>query len=169
MDEPALGRITRIGKRHDRGHFRSGSVELDEWFARYARQADQKGTTRVFVAEHADNPNRVIGFYALSAGEIAVDNLPAAQRTRLPRYPVPIVRLTLLAVAEDSQRRGLGGMLLVDALRRCVNVAGQLGTVAVVVDAKDKTAARFYEHYGFLNLTGEPLRLFLPIATVKDL
>jgi ribosomal protein S18 acetylase RimI-like enzyme len=169
MEEPLLGRITGIGKRHDRKHFDSGNPTLDEWFVAYARQADRKGTTRVFVGEQAGQSNRVLGFYALSAGEIAIEDLPSTQRKQLPRYPVPVVRLTRLAVARSCQGRGLGGMLLVDALRRCVDVSTQLGTVAVVVDAIDKNAATFYERYGFINLTGKPLKLFLPIVTVRDL
>jgi len=34
----------------------------------------------------------------------------------------------------------------------------------MVVDAKDETAQRFYEHHGFMLLSGKQLRLCLPIA-----
>ena len=38
--------------------------------------------------------------------------------------------------------------------------------MAVVVDAKDKAAAAFYGHYGFLALQAQPSRLFVPMGTV---
>ncbi len=38
-----------------------------------------------------------------------------------------------------------------------------MGVFALVVDAKDETAQRFYEHYGFTVLPGADRRLCLPI------
>ncbi len=36
---------------------------------------------------------------------------------------------------------------------------------ALLVDAKDVAALRFYEHLGFQPFTGRPRSLYLPIAT----
>jgi ribosomal protein S18 acetylase RimI-like enzyme len=38
-----------------------------------------------------------------------------------------------------------------------------MGVFAMIVDAKDESAQRFYERYGFTLLTGETRRLILPI------
>jgi hypothetical protein len=43
----------------------------------------------------------------------------------------------------------------------------EIGSIAVIVDAKDVAAARFYERYGFLYLTRTPLRLFMPMAEIQ--
>lgn len=56
-----------------------------------------------------------------------------------------------------------GSALLADALIRAVR--SDIAAYALVVDAKDDIAANFYRHHGFLELTGEPLTLFLPLAT----
>ena len=44
-----------------------------------------------------------------------------------------------------------------------------VGIFAVVVDAKNKHAQSFYEHYGFMELKNPDLALFLPMKTIKKL
>ena len=41
--------------------------------------------------------------------------------------------------------------------------------MAVLVEAKDDSAANFYEHFGFLRLQEQPRRLFLPMKTIFSL
>ncbi len=61
-----------------------------------------------------------------------------------------------------------GGALLVDALKR--SARAEMGVFAMVVDAQDEPAQRFYEHYGFTLLSSESRRLFLPIdAAIRRL
>jgi ribosomal protein S18 acetylase RimI-like enzyme len=72
------------------------------------------------------------------------------------------VKLGRLAVASHYQGQGLGGILLADALMRASRA--ELGIFAMLVDAKDEAAQRFYEHYGFTPLPGATRRLCLPIA-----
>jgi hypothetical protein len=50
-----------------------------------------------------------------------------------------------------------------DAITRAARA--ELGVFAIVVDAKDEEAQRFYEHHGVTLLIGEMRRLCLPIAT----
>jgi ribosomal protein S18 acetylase RimI-like enzyme len=64
-------------------------------------------------------------------------------------------------VTYDYQGRGVGGILLADALKRTSRA--EFGVFAMVVDAKDEVAQRFYEHYGFTLLPGEQRRC-LPIT-----
>ena len=35
---------------------------------------------------------------------------------------------------------------------------------ALIVDAKDEAARRFYLHHGFQNFVGQPTSLYLPLA-----
>ena len=58
-------------------------------------------------------------------------------------------------------------MLLMEAIHRTVLISEQGGGIGLFVDAKDGSARSFYEHYGFLALPGNPLRLFLPIQTLR--
>ena len=66
--------------------------------------------------------------------------------------PVPVVRLARLAIDHREQGQHLGGHLFVDALRRGVRGGREFGARAVVVDAIDEQAARFYRHFGFYDL-----------------
>jgi hypothetical protein len=38
---------------------------------------------------------------------------------------------------------------------------------ALIVDAKDDAAGRFYWHHGFAAFSGRAARLFLPVATAR--
>jgi hypothetical protein len=63
----------------------------------------------------------------------------------------------------------LGEFLLLDALHRCLRTSREVASVAVVVDAKDEAAQRFYEHFEFISLPDIPGRLFLPMRTIENL
>jgi hypothetical protein len=53
---------------------------------------------------------------------------------------------------------------LADALDR--SVRSEIAAYALMVDAKDRSAAAFYRHHGFIALPDSPTTLFLPLATV---
>ena len=80
---------------------------------------------------------------------------------------MPAVRMGRLAVDQNFMGTGLGGALLADALARASRA--EIAAFALVVDAKDKVAAAFYLHHGFIVFAGSPLSLFLPLATVSSL
>jgi GNAT superfamily N-acetyltransferase len=123
--------------------------------------------TACFVALEEPGP-RIVGYYTLASASIALVDLPQALAKRLPRYPsVPAVRLGRLAVEQTCQGRGLGGVLLADALTRALRA--DIAAYALLVDAKDAAAAAFYQHHGFLAFASQPLTLFLPLATAQAL
>lgn len=94
--------------------------------------------------------------------------LPPSIAARLPKYPlVPATLIGRLAVDKRFRGRGIGELLLMDALARCLVVSRQVASAAVIVDAKDETAKRFYMKYGFMGLPGSDKRLFIPIDTVQ--
>ena len=106
----------------------------------------------------------VAGYYTLTAAGVALNALAPEIARKLPRYPVvPALLLGRLAAARPYQGQSLGGVLLADALQRTARA--EVGVFAMVVAAKDQTAQRFYERYGFTLLPGETRRLCLPIAT----
>jgi ribosomal protein S18 acetylase RimI-like enzyme len=123
---------------------------------------------RVFVAV-GDVPEKIAGYYSLSATSFEKNELPSALAKRLPHYPVPAATLGRLAVDREQQGRGLGEMLLLDAIRRVIGASAVLAVYAIVVDAKNERAQAFYERYGFRVFAGEPRRLFLPLETFEKL
>lgn len=160
--------IHPLQEHHNTEAFTCGEDTLDSWLRRTAKQHVRKGISRSFVAVEQDNPQRVLGFYSLTVGEAETGTLPAAVAKALPRK-IPIVLLGRLAVATSTQGQGIGGHLLIDALRRTVKVASEVGISAILVDAKNKSAEAFYQHYGFQTLPDSPHRLVLPLRTAKEL
>jgi ribosomal protein S18 acetylase RimI-like enzyme len=154
-------RIEPLGEEHDRARFESGSAALDRYFKTQASQDLRRRISACFVAVSRDS-GEIAGYYTLAATSIALTDLSPAIVKKLPRYPVvPAALLGRLAVARSYQGQGLGGVLLADALKR--SARAEMGVFAMVVDAKDEAAQRFYEHYGFTRLPGESRRLFLAI------
>jgi GNAT superfamily N-acetyltransferase len=104
---------------------------------------------------------KVAGYYTLSAASVDLSDIPPAVAKKLPRYPaVPTIRLGRLAIATASRGQGLGAALLWDAMERAAHV--EIGAFALLVDAKDEVAARFYAHHGFTAFADRPLLLFRP-------
>ena len=124
--------------------------------------------SRVFVAS-GDPPERIAGYYTLSAAGFEKDNLPAEVARRLPHYPVPAAVIGRLAVDLRNQGIGLGELLLLDAINRVVRAGDTMGVYAVVVDALHDRASAFYERYGFVPFPSRPLRLYLPLRTFDQL
>jgi hypothetical protein len=97
-------RIRRLEPGDDRTGFRSGNIELDRFFQRYAGQNQFRhhiGTT--YVAVQTD---QIVGFVTVSSGEMVAEKLAKSLRRRLPAYPLPILRIARLAVDERSQGHG---------------------------------------------------------------
>ncbi len=161
--------ISPLGKSHDRKSFDCGEQSLNEYLHQYASQDINRRITKVFVASPPEAPQQVIGYYGLSAGSLDANDLPKDLRRRLPRYPVPVVLLGRLAVAESHQGQGLGSILLADALQRIVQASQVMAVYAVLVDALNNRAAEFYQQFGFTPLPSQPLKLFLPLSAVAAL
>ena len=155
--------IEPLDKRHDRTAFSCGLPELDRYLSRQAGQDVRRRIARVFVCT-ARSADAVLGFYTLSALSIDLASLPEALSRKLPRHPVPCALIGRLAVDASAQGRGPGGMLLADAVRRVVAAGETVAIHALVVDAANEGAKRFYEGLGFAPLRDRPMRLFLPLG-----
>lgn len=158
-------RIELLGKQHDRASFSSGTQTLDEWFRQRANQDGKRDIARVFVA--CDDQG-IIGFYSLSAFSLEIADLPTEIARKLPRYDVvPAALIGRLARHERVRGRGVGGLLLADALRRILGAGQTLAVFAIIVDAKDDRAVAFYRDHGFQPFPLRPRRLFLPAAVAS--
>ncbi len=149
--------------------FECGELALDEYLQRYASQDIKRGVARVFVASPTKQPQVVSGFYTLSAASVAADTLPEKWRKKLPRYPVPVALLGRLAVGQQYHGQGLGSILMVDACNRVAAASQTPAVAAILVDAKSPKAVPFYQHFGFIELPGQPGRWMLPRSHFADL
>ena len=156
--------IEQLNAKHHTKQFNSGNDALNDYLQYYAKQHQKRNISRTFVLE---SKNQVIAYYTLATGSLDYKDPPPEYKH--PRYPISIVRLARLAVDKHKQGKGIGGLLLHDALKRCLQISRVVGLFAIVVDAKNDHAANFYQHYGFMMLEEHPLTLFLPMKTIEKL
>ena len=162
-------RVEPLGRHHDRAAFSCGVEALDAYLKAQASQDMKRKASAVFVLVQPSEPRRILGYYTLAAYALPQGDVPEAARRHIPRYP--LVSATLigrLAVSRDQQGRGLGALLLADALRRADGNAAIVGSSMIVVDAIDEAAARFYGGFGFVRLP-DSLRLVLPVRAIAGL
>jgi GNAT superfamily N-acetyltransferase len=154
-----LSRPSTLSEAHDCTRFDSGSPQLDAWLRERALRNQGTGASRTYVA--CDGV-RVVAFYSLAAGAIAYRQAPGKLRRNMPD-PIPVMVLGRLAVDRAFQRRGLGRALLQDTILRTLQAADIAGMRAILVHAKDESAQRFYERFGFLASPANPRTLALPL------
>ena len=155
--------IAALDAQHDRTVFNSGSEPLDRYLREQVTQDIRRRVAACFVAL---SEQRIAGYYTLASASLLLADLPASTGQKLPRYPtVPAVRMGRLAVDQAFKGQGLGAALLADAPGRAIR--SEIAAYALMVDAKDDSAAAFYQHHGFVALPSSPLALFLPLATAS--
>ena len=156
----------------DRSGFRCGDAALDRFFRDYAGQNQFK--LRLSVTYIAVVGQHILGFATVAVGSLERRELPDDQvRRRLPRYPLPILRLARLGVDEAAQGTGVGKQLLRHVFQLALQQRDTAGCVGVVTDAKPD-AVTYYEKLGFVPLEGvregllhgAPLPMFLDIHAI---
>jgi GNAT superfamily N-acetyltransferase len=159
-------RVEPLGAQHNRNSFASGVEPLDRYFRTQAGQDARKNLAAPFVLVLPDGG--IGGYYTLSSTGVKLTELPDAVTRRLPRYPlVPATLLGRLAVDLRCRGKGYGRYLLADALFRVVR--SEIASFAVIVDAKDEVARRFYERESFLPFPDQPMKLFRPVSDIAKL
>ena len=160
--------IELLSRAHRRDNFDCGEESLNEFLQQYARQNDSKDISRTYVLLEGDSAD-ILGYYTLCSGSIAFEVLPETLARKVPRYPIPTAHIGRFAVDRTQQGRGLGALLLADALKRICRIAEQVGIHVITVQALHAKARSFYKTFGFMPLMDDPLHLFLPLATVRIL
>lgn len=165
--------IRALRESDDRSQFHSGDSDLDRFFHKFAGQNQFRhyvGVTYVAVEDR-----RILGFATLAPGHVEIEGLPAPVRKKLPRYPLPVLRLARLAVDESARAQGLGTQLLGFVLKLAVRMANDYGCLGVVVDARPG-AVDFYARYGFIPVDAiegqsdarpQPTPMFLAMRAIK--
>jgi GNAT superfamily N-acetyltransferase len=162
--------VEPLGGAHDRDGFACGNSALDHYLKEQANQDLRRGCAVPFVLIPSAGKSAVLGYYTLSSFGIDAGVVPPDVAKKLPRYPlIPATLLGRLAVDEKHHGEGIGEFLLMDALHRSLEQSVQIAAAAVVVEAIDERAARFYQHFGFIPFPAITGRLFIMMKTVKQL
>lgn len=157
----------RLHAQHDVSCFENGRhPSLDAWLNNRAL-ASEGLSARTYVVCPRDSPRRVIGYYAISTAMEQRVSLPSARLRRAMPDQVPMLLIGRLAVDGNYHGKGLGGDLLSDGVRRCLEVSEIAGVRAIITHAIDEDAVHFYQHHGFLRCPLGDRVLLLPIEAAR--
>jgi GNAT superfamily N-acetyltransferase len=152
-----------LAEHHAIDDFQSGESSLDEWLKRRARANHASGASRTYVVCQGA---RVVAYYALASGVVAVEAAPGRFRRNMPN-PIPVVVLARLAVDETWHGQGIGRGLFRDAAIRVAHAADAIGIRGIVVHAISEQAKAFYLALGFDPSPLEPMTLMVTLADVR--
>jgi GNAT superfamily N-acetyltransferase len=167
-----VAEIRPLAQDDDRSGFSCGQADLDRFFIHYAGQNQFK--LHLSVTYVAAVGGRIVGFATVASGSIERASIPKARaRSRLPAYPLPVLRLARLGVDARARGLGIGRALVAHVLRLALEQRDRSGCVGVVTDAKPDAVA-FYQSLGFSEVEGvreglvhgEPLPMILPIESI---
>ena len=142
--------------------FDSGNEKLNTYFKKYARQNEMLGMSRTFLLV---DDFKVIGFYTLSSASLGRSNLPEKEKSKLPNYPIPCIRIGRFAVDTKYQGLGYGKEMMKNIFTKVVSVSNLVGIFGLIVEPKE-TAVGFYTKFGFANIPDSETYL-LAVSTIK--
>jgi predicted N-acetyltransferase YhbS len=154
--------IEKLRRDHNFSSFDCANATLTTWLQKFAWQNQQADSAKTYVA---CRENRVVGYYALTAGSVHKHESPVRIAKGLANHPIGVVLLARLAVDISEQGKGLGKALLFDSLKRVEEAADIVGVRAVMVHAIDDAARQFYEHFNF---DPSPVDAFQLMLLLKD-
>jgi len=152
---------------HKKENFNCGKLLLDAYLHKQAKQDVKRRLSACFILPDG---NEIKGYYTLSSASVERRLVPQEIIKKLPPSysDLPAILSGRLAVGKSYQGRGLGELILMDALKRSFFTSMQVGSMAVLVDPLDEDAVKFYEKYDFISLPDSG-KMFLPMATIATL
>lgn len=157
---------TILSTKHRKEIFTCGKDILDTYLRTQAKQDVKRKLTACFILSEDDAT--VKGYYTLSNTSVNRDFLPEGLIKKLPPsyLHLPATLLGRLAVDIRFKGQGIGGNLLIDALKRSYHNSMHIASMAVVVDPLDKEAIDFYGYFGFIALPDSG-KMFIPMAQLE--
>ena len=161
--------IEFLDKKHRRENFDCGKVLLNNYLKAQAGQDINRKLSTCFVLADPQT-NDIQGYYTLSNNSITISSFPEHIQKKLPKSytSIPTTLLGRLAMDKKHQGKGIGKILLIDALKRSYEISQKIGSFAVVVDPMDEESESFYKKYDFLTLPDSG-KMFITIKTLKVL
>jgi ribosomal protein S18 acetylase RimI-like enzyme len=163
-----MNRFEELNRSHNRTGFDCGVKELNDFLNNLARQNLKKGLSRTFVLTGKRVPEEILGYYTLSVFEVSAEKLPHRFAKKY-KGSLPAVKIARLAVAKGLQKQGIGKKMIINAIKRVINISENVGVIGLFVDAKNKGAKEYYLKFGFIALSDHPLSLFLPLNTLLQM
>ncbi len=160
--------IELLAKHHDREDFSCGNEQLDRYFKITANQDRKRNIAVTYVIVNLEN-TQIIGYYTLSMTSIYLGELPNSIAKKSPKYPlIGVTLIGRLAVDKNYKGMGWGKLLVMDALYKSLEASKQVASFAVVVDAIDEQAVKFYQRFDFQTFPKQPLKLFRTMKNIAQ-
>ena len=156
--------ITKLALTHDPSSFDCGNEALNRFIKLFALAGQRAGISQTYVATSG---SEIAGYHTIVVGQVMHEGAPERLAKGVPRHPIPVIILARLAVDRDHQGSGLGAALVADAMGRVLQAADIAGVRAMLVQAKDERAQRFYRHLGFEPFPGQPLMLYRLLKDIR--
>jgi predicted GNAT family N-acyltransferase len=159
-----------LNSTHRNKEFSCGNDMLDNYLQKQANQDIKRKLSACFVLNDKKGTNLLKGYYTLANNSIPKNLIPTEFKRKLPKSYTSISTTLLgrLAIDNRFQGKGIGKLLLVDALNRSYETSKSIESFAVIVAPIDKDTEKFYNKYGFINLPDSG-KMFLPMNTIKTL
>ena len=160
--------IELLDKKHNRNDFDCGKELLNNYLKTQASQDIKRKLAVCFVL--AEELNNIQGYYTLSNYSIPLSSFSEQIQKKLPKSytSIPTTLLGRLAIDTKYQGKGIGKILLIDALKRSYENSNKIGSFAVVVDLIDEEAEKFYAKYDFIKLP-DSRKMFIATNTLNEL
>ncbi len=159
-------KIHKYERKYKRDKFDCGKAPLNNYIQKNATKDIKNGACTCFIIKNDED--EVIGYYTLSTESIPIEDSPIEFQKKIKYQYVPVILLGRLALDKNHFGKGLGKFLLVNSLKRSLDVAtNQIGAVAVIVDPIDEEARQYYQKYGF-TLLPDSGRMFMSMKTIEN-
>lgn len=156
-----------LDQEHRVDGFESGKGALDIWLAQYARVATGVGSARTYVVTDTEQEGCVVGYHALAVASVEQDDITERAAKGMGRHPAPAVLLARLAVDRSVQERGVGTLLVQDAMLRTLSIAKVAGVRLLLAHALDDAVRAFYLKFGFEQSPSDETNLQIILKDVE--
>ncbi|WHS58742.1 hypothetical protein [Pseudomonas sp. G2-4] len=154
----------KLNDEHILDEFDSGVASINDYLQRQARKAQAAKQAVVYVICRKDTPV-VMGYYTLSSGSIARENVVPKSPQRNSPSVHPVTLLGRMGVTLAAQGQGFAIDLLQDAIERAITASSTIGSTAMIVHPLTERLSSFYIKYaGFIPCPRlSPITLMLPL------
>lgn len=139
-------------------------LQMNDWLARTARRWQDENLCKAWILSNRDDPNSPLGFFTLSAHQIAPESVPKTSRAQARSnkawvhnltVPFPATLLGKFALDSAVQGKNFGNVLMACVYVKHLEAASLSGSKFLVLDVQHDTLASYYrERFGFLHATG---------------
>jgi GNAT superfamily N-acetyltransferase len=161
--------IELLDKKHRREDFDCGNEILNNYLKNQAGQDIKRKLCVCFVLSEREK-NTIQGYYTLSNNSIPLSSFSEEIQKKLPKgyLSIPTTLLGRLAIDKNYQGKGIGKIVLIDALKRCYEISQKIGSFAIVMDPIDEEAETCYKKYDFIKLPDSE-KMFIATKTLQEL